>query len=285
MLKNFSVVICTYNRKDFIKNCLEKILNNSILPKKIIIVDQNYDSVTEHYAMQTFTKYLYKNYIIIKNIKKIGLTVSKNIALNYVKEKYVFFIDDDISISRHFFLNILISMKSTGATGISGVISNQNKSSFNIIAHLFFNHGPFRDNRYYFNNYKKFKDKPSLKKISQVPGGITCFISSIFKYIKFDEKLVTHNYEDVDFCIRLKKMFYTSKFYLNFKSEAKDELQKNKKENLQKRVCSMYLLYKKHKSTIYLSVFLLSFLGVLISNIRSIFKLSFNFFQKSDAKY
>ena len=60
MLKNFSVVICTYSRKDFIKNCLEKILNNSVLPKKIIIVDQNHDSVTELYAMQTFTKYLYK---------------------------------------------------------------------------------------------------------------------------------------------------------------------------------------------------------------------------------
>jgi GT2 family glycosyltransferase len=285
MLKNFSVVICTYNRKDFIKNCLEKILNNSVLPKKIIIVDQNHDSVTEHYAMQTFTKYLYKNYIIIKNIKKIGLTVSKNIALNYVKEKYVFFIDDDISISRHFFINILISMKTTRAIGISGVISNQNKSFLNIMAHLIFNHGVFRDNRYYFNNYKKLKDKFFLKKINQVPGGITCFASSIFKYIKFDEKLITHNYEDVDFCIRLKKIFYPSKFYLNFKSEANDELQKKKKENLKKRISFMYLLYKKHKSTIYLSVFLLSFLGVFISNIRSIFKLSFNFFQKSDVKY
>ena len=41
MYNNFSVVICTYNRRLYIEKCLEKILQNNILPKKIIIVDTN----------------------------------------------------------------------------------------------------------------------------------------------------------------------------------------------------------------------------------------------------
>jgi|LakMenEpi03Aug12_release.lakeMendotaPanAssembly.Ray.scaffolds.fasta_scaffold29920_6 GT2 family glycosyltransferase len=285
MSKNFSVVICTYNRKYFIKNCLEKILQNTVIPKKIIIVDQNYDNVTLNYAIHTLKKYFYKNYIIIKNIKKIGLTTSKNIALKYTKEKYIFFIDDDISLNKFFFINILKSMKISRATGISGVISNQKKSPLNIVIHFFFNYGPFLDNRYYFNYYKKFKNKIILKRVQQVPGGITCFPNSIFKHIKFDEKLITHNYEDVDFCIRLKKKFNNPKFYLNFKAEANDELQKIQKHNLKKRISAMYLLSKKHSSAYFYLVFILSFLLVFLSNFRDIVKLVYDLKIKNRSTY
>ena len=39
-MKNFTVVICTYKRHYLIQNCLENILDNSIIPDKIIIIDQ-----------------------------------------------------------------------------------------------------------------------------------------------------------------------------------------------------------------------------------------------------
>ena len=68
MHKNFSVVICTYNRKYLIKNCLEKILQNTILPKKIIIVDQNYDNVSVYYAICTLKKYFYTNNFFLPSI-------------------------------------------------------------------------------------------------------------------------------------------------------------------------------------------------------------------------
>jgi hypothetical protein len=56
-----------------VSNPLEKILQNTVLPKKIIIVDQNYDNVSINYAIHTLNKYFYKNYIIIKNLKKIAV--------------------------------------------------------------------------------------------------------------------------------------------------------------------------------------------------------------------
>ena len=56
MYNNFSVVICTYNRRLYIEKCLEKILQNNILPKKIIIVDQNNDYLTSQIAKTILKK-------------------------------------------------------------------------------------------------------------------------------------------------------------------------------------------------------------------------------------
>lgn len=272
MITDFALIICTYNRKYFIKKCLSRIMQNFFLPKKIIIVDQNYDDVTINFAKYIFKKYNYKNFIIIKNIKKRGLTVSKNIALNYINEKFIFFIDDDISINKNFFKNITNSMTLTNAHGISGAISNQNKSLFNIFFHYFFNFGPLRDNRYYYQKFKKLKKKIFLQKVSQIPGGITCFSRKIFKKIKFDEKYITHHYEDVDFCLRLNKIYPSLNFYIDFRSTGIDEIHQNHKKNLSKRIKAMYLLFLKHKSLYFFSIVLLSFVGLSISNFIFSFK-------------
>ena len=39
---------------------------------------------------------------------------------------------------------------------------------------------------------------------------------NIFKKLKFDEKYIVHNYEDVDFSIRLKKIIPNYKFFVSF---------------------------------------------------------------------
>ena len=55
-MKNFTVVICTYKRHYLIQNCLENILDNSIIPDKIIIIDQNYDFSTYNKILNIFQK-------------------------------------------------------------------------------------------------------------------------------------------------------------------------------------------------------------------------------------
>jgi GT2 family glycosyltransferase len=262
MYNDFSVVICTYKRKLYIKKCIEKILQNNLLPKKIIIVDQNNDNLTFEIAKKALLNKNYNNFIIIKNLKK-GLTLSKNIALKYINQKYVFFLDDDIVINNFFFSNILKSMITTNANAIAGVVVSKKKTKLNIFFHHLFNYGPYRDNRYIFNNYKKMLLKNiHLVPVYQTPGGATCFKRDIFKYVKFDEKKITHNYEDVDFCIRVKKEFKNVNFFLNLKSVAVDRIENNKKEDVNKRLLAMFFLYQKNKSFYFLLIFILSFLGV-----------------------
>jgi|688.fasta_scaffold205875_2 glycosyltransferase involved in cell wall biosynthesis len=261
MYNNFSVVICTYNRRLYIEKCLEKILQSNILPKKIIIVDQNNDYLTSQIAKKILKKKNYYNFLIIKNLKK-GLTFSKNIALKFIDHKYVFFIDDDVLINKSFFYSILESMKITNATAISGVIANCKKTKLNIFLHHLFNYGPYRDNRYIFNNFKKMLlNNNYLVPTYQVPGGITCFKKDIFKYVKFDEKIITHNYEDVDFCIRVKKKIKNTQFFLNLKALAEDRIENYKKENIKKKLQAMFLLFKKNKSFYFFIIFIISFLA------------------------
>jgi GT2 family glycosyltransferase len=262
MYNDFSVVICTYNRRLYIKKCLEKILQNNLLPKKIIIVDQNNDNLTIEIAKKALLNKNYNNFLIIKNLKK-GLTVSKNIALKYVNQKYVFFLDDDIVINNFFFNNILQSMITTNANAIAGVVVNKKKTKLNIFFHHLFNYGPYRDNRSIFNNYKKILLKNLyLVPVYQIPGGATCFKRDVFKHVKFDEKKITHNYEDVDFCLRVKKKFKNAKFFLNLKSVAVDRIENKRKADIKKRLLAMFFLYQKNKSFYFLLIYILSFLGI-----------------------
>ena len=110
-----------------------------------------------------------------------------------------------------------------------------------------FNHFEFRDNRIYFNYYKNKKLKINFKKIYHLPGGITVFKSFIFKKILFDEDLITHNYEDVDFNFRLKRKINYSA-YISLNSFSTDLIENNLKQNLNKRFYFMRLLYLKHKN-------------------------------------
>lgn len=190
-MREFTVVICTYKRHEVIGKCLISILKNSILPKKIVLVDQNLNSLSTLKIKNIFNSYNYKNFTIIKNILKKGLTKSKNIALNYCDTKYIFFIDDDIYLENYYFYKCLNLIFKKKAIGVCGIISNYKKNLIKDFFYYIFNLSVFRDNRYHYINYQKLKKNNFYSKISQVPGGITCFDQKIFKKVSFDEKYLT----------------------------------------------------------------------------------------------
>tara|TARA_B100001175_G_C19503364_1_gene639474 strand:- start:1089 stop:1964 length:876 start_codon:yes stop_codon:yes gene_type:complete len=269
--KKFTVVVCTYKREKLLKRCLIKILNNNFKPSKIVIIDQNIDKKSLNLSRQIFKKYKFNQFNIVKNVKKIGLTKSKNISLNYIKTKYVVFLDDDILINKNFFENLINLIFKKKAHGVCGVITNFKKNKIKNFFYYLTNYGAYKDNRYYFQNYKDYLQKKIYyKKIKSLPGGITCFDTNIFNKIKFDEKYITHNYEDVDFSIRLKKLIMNYKFYISLNSFCIDGLKKKQKENISLRFKFMYLLFLKNKSIYFLLIFLLSFLGLIISNLKNI---------------
>lgn len=276
-MKEFTVVICTYKRHDIIGKSLLSILQNSILPKKIIIVDQNYNDLTIMKIKKIFNNFKYKDFIILKNILKKGLTKSKNISLKYCNTKYVFFIDDDIFIENFYFYKCINLIFKKKATGVCGIISNYENCWIKNFFYYLFNFNIFRDNRYYFINHLKLKKNSYYSKIFQLPGGITCFDKKVFQKVSFDEKYLTHNYEDVEFNIRLRKVFKKLKLYIHLDAKATDGLKKNVKENLFLRVYFMRLLYLKNKKFLFFVCYNLSFLGILVANF---FNLKFTDYKK-----
>ena len=266
-MKLFTVVICTYNRHHLIENCLKSILSNTIIPRKIIIIDQNYSFLTNIKIINLFKSKNYKNYLIIRNLIQKGLTRSKNLSLKYVNTKYVFFIDDDLILKKNYFFENINLIFKKRAQGVCGVISNYESNFIKDFFYFIFNFSIFKDNRYYFKNYRKLKKKFTHSKVFQLPGGMTCFENKIFKKLSFDEKFIIHNYEDVEFNIRLRKQYNNLKLYMNFNTEAKDCLKKSSKENIFMRFYYLRLIYLRNKSLNLLFFYYLSFLGLIFSNI------------------
>jgi glycosyltransferase involved in cell wall biosynthesis len=88
-----TIVICCYNKSSTIKRCIDSVKNQSYPFEQIIIVD---DCSTDNSA-QIINNSLIKNSKIffIRNPINLGLTKSRNIALGFVKTKYVSFLDAD----------------------------------------------------------------------------------------------------------------------------------------------------------------------------------------------
>ncbi len=271
MNNKFDLVICTYKRPNTILKCLSSVVLNNLKPKSIIIIDQNFDNVTKDYVINFFFKNKIKNYKYFKNIKRRGLTISKNIAIKYCKSEHIFFLDDDIKINKLFFQNCLSVFNKFQCDGVSGVITNyQNEKFKNFFFHIF-NYQEYRDNRYNFINYKKFISKKIFaRKVYQVPGGITAFKRTIFNKVKFDEKLITHNYEDVDFNYRLKKIFKKNRLFISYNAMAEDLLTNNNKSKIETRVYFMRLLSLKYSNFKLSMFFYISLFGMLISKLISI---------------
>lgn len=113
---NFSVIIAAYNSQDWIRQCLDSVISQSIGFKdniEVIVVDDASTDDTSKIIKEYKEKYP-DNFTCIKNSKNQGPAVSRNKGLGHVKGKYVNFLDSDDTISKNTFkdvLNFLTAMK------------------------------------------------------------------------------------------------------------------------------------------------------------------------------
>ncbi|WP_440634200.1 glycosyltransferase [Candidatus Pelagibacter sp. HIMB1746] len=102
--KNFSVIMSLYDGIDILlyKKSLKSLLNQTCLPKEIIIV---LDGVKKKKLIEETLNFQkkFKNLKIIKNSKNLGISKSYNKALKFVTYEIVAIQDsDDISLSKRF---------------------------------------------------------------------------------------------------------------------------------------------------------------------------------------
>ena len=117
------VGIPTLNRADQLKNTLHSILRNTVLPQKIIIVDQSENEKTKH-IVNYFREKLNIEYLKV-NYK--GLTKARNEVLSYAKDfDVVTFLDDDVELDKNYFEEIVKAFQEDkNLAGCQGFIENQ----------------------------------------------------------------------------------------------------------------------------------------------------------------
>lgn len=130
---NFEVIIPTYKRKNDLSSCLDSISEQSLLPERIIIIDD--DKLPEeftHYWQSQLGKRGVKlvHYIKDHDYEPRGSNESRNKGMELANEDVVFIFDDDIILKDNFFASVMRVWNESGdeaLIGVGGVIVNNRK--------------------------------------------------------------------------------------------------------------------------------------------------------------
>lgn len=131
----FSVVIPTYNREKDLRECINSILIQTLLPDEILIVDDGslpedfVDSMSSECEKRGIDLTYYK-----KNhaVEPRGSSESRNIGCKLVKNDIFFILDDDVILDEDFFEKIMQVWKENDDTmliAVGGIIKNNRKKS------------------------------------------------------------------------------------------------------------------------------------------------------------
>ena len=108
-----SIIVPVYNVSDYIEQCLESLINQTMREIEIIIVDDcgTDDSIikAEKFAKKD------KRIRIVYNKTNQGLGQTRNIGLKYVRSDYVAFLDSDDWIEKDFYKKLYEACKRENA--------------------------------------------------------------------------------------------------------------------------------------------------------------------------
>ena len=198
----FDVVIPTKNRPEDIGRLLDSIYIQTILPSKIIIVDQSNKKMDIDYTTAPEAIEIVHLY----NPQISGLCAAKNFGVTNCTDDFIFFFDDDIILDSDFFEIILHHFEeSPNYYGICGRQKNSKSSKLKTTEFSLFHKGKFKDIRKKCNS-GFVKDR--IVKTNVLPGGITAYKREVFSSYCFDEVLIKYCLgEDMDFSYRVSQQY------------------------------------------------------------------------------
>ena len=95
-----SVVVCTYNREDYLKRCLDNIVNSTLDKSlyEVLVIDNN--SVDKTSEVVDAYKKLASNIFYFKEHQQ-GLSFARNRAIKEARGKYLLYLDDDALVNKY----------------------------------------------------------------------------------------------------------------------------------------------------------------------------------------
>ena len=238
---NFSLIICTYNRRKAIEILMNSVVTQSIYPNQIIIVDGSLNQETKAFFQHTHFKNV--DYFLIDDSNR-GLTKQRNFGISKVNasSEIICFLDDDTILDATYFSELISTyVKFPDAFGVGGYIVNESNWTFvgdNYKATLnefcFDGWKTKEGSRFilrkllkldsneppgYSSNYSHGRSvgflPPSGKtyKVEQLMGGVSSFRIEVLETHKFSTYFEGYGlYEDAEFTIRISKF---GQLYLN----------------------------------------------------------------------
>ena len=114
-----SVVICTFNRKDWLKRCIEGLGSLSPAPDEVLVVDGPSTDGTREMLVDLESRSRLR---LVPQPRLEGISAARNLGLDQVKGSIVCFIDDDAIPSPGWLGALLSGYDSAGVGGVGGPV-------------------------------------------------------------------------------------------------------------------------------------------------------------------
>ncbi len=204
------MLIPTLNRPHDLTIAVRTLLEQTVLPQELIIVDQSPSDESERQVRALFAEraeaaaQLCLRYTLDPGITSLAL--ARNVALDQNRCDIFLFLDDDVELEPDFVERLMEGYaEDPDVTGISGIITNYQPAGFADRAwQWLFVRGPFRDER-----QRLYLRADELRGAGRIPvsrfgGGLMSFRADRTGGLRFDPNLRgASEGEDVDFCLHL----------------------------------------------------------------------------------
>lgn len=213
-----SICILTYNKIEYTKECLKSLMKSKFSGKtEIIVVDNNSTDGTREWLMdfQNLNTSDDISIVIIANKKNYGCTGGRNQACSAAQGEYIITLDNDVTIISDDWINKMLKFyKEYPEIGILGP-----KLIFPQEPHLIQHAGLGVTEKGYVGYWGYGKDRHETKynitkEVQGLAGACWLLKKSIFlENGYFDDIYFPVNFEDIDFCYRIREKGYKIVYY------------------------------------------------------------------------
>ncbi len=216
-----TVIIITWNAKNFLINCLnslyEKNINQSF---ELIIIDNNSTDGSLEFITENFPQT-----ILIKNTFNKGVGPARNQGLKIAKGKYILILDVDTKFITNNGLQLLYDfMEQNKKIGIAGArllfpddeIQHSCRRFPSVMVKLFNRFervGKIKNSEALKEHYMLDKDHEKIQKVDYVIGAFQFIRRELIEKIGFYDEKIFYGPEDIDFCLRAKKVGYDTYYF------------------------------------------------------------------------
>jgi hypothetical protein len=277
-VKKISIIIVSWNCKDYIDECLYslKINNNNKENSEIIVIDNNSSDDSINLIQNK-----YPEVKLIKNTRNLGFSKANNQGIKQASGEYILLLNPDTKIFSNTIDELaqeLMNNKKYGAVG--PMIKGQDgkiqltcaRNYPSLLTELFWLSTlsrRFPKNKIIGNYLMSYWDHESSREVACLSGACILVKAEILKNLKgFDEDYYMYG-EDVDLCYRIKQqgslIFYNARSKIYHYGGASSEAIANKAVIYDRS--SIQLFFRKHFGLVY--ALLYRFECILLSTILS----------------
>ena len=198
-MNKLSVIIPVYNGEEYLRKCLDSVVNQSIGIDNIEVIIVN-DNSTDN-SLNIINEYCdkYPSFKLISNNSQLGAGESRNKAIGEVRSDYLTFIDCDDFISLNAYEDSLLKIEESGADLL--VFNWETYTGTDYVEPINIHQQNTLENKL----INSIDENPKL--IFSTPSWNKIYHKSLFKYLKFSNALYDDNLAVVSSLINASKIF------------------------------------------------------------------------------